>query len=539
MRRIRSAILAGLLSGAFAGASNALTIVVDQLTDPFGSDGLCSLREAMFAAAYNLSFDGCPAGDPGLDRVQLTSGTYLLRAVIALGGVGGDPFIVAGTGVASTQIRPEPGFTGRLFRFQNGTSAAFEQLILAGGDARNLTATGNGGAILAEQSDLRLSDCLVLANLANNGGGVFFTTATGAGAPPSHLVIERSEIADNGARAPVGVDAQAHGGGIYFSIYGSSTARIVDTRFVSNLAAAPFPGNVAGGGALFASAAAPGGRFDLLRVRFDANSASTSGAPGDTVIGAAAYVVSISTPTAIRDTRFRSNDVSAGDTDSVTALYLGVSGPVTVDRLQLDDEDAGESGRHLAAFVAPGHTLQATNLLIARGPDSGLVLVASESSAVDLGHLTVTGHAGIGLDLDAPAGTVRLENSIFWNAGAEIVVRDAPPVQTANLLDVEPQFVLPSGGNFRLAATSPAVNTGHDAAVTMRFADAQHAPRKAGVHTDKGAFEHNGIFADDFETADTAAWTAFNSWNPGRAGRGLCAETVFQATPVRCPFPVP
>jgi hypothetical protein len=502
----RTAALAGLFCIAFAGSSGALTIVVDQLTDPFGSDGLCSLREAMFAAGYNLAFDGCPAGDPGLDRIQLGSGTYLLRAAISLSGV--DPFIVAGIGVASTQIRPEAGFTGRLLRFQNGTSAAFEKLILAGGDARTPTADGNGGAILSEQSDLRLSDCLVLANQANNGGGVFFTTATGAGALPSHLVIERSEIADNVARAPVGEDAQAHGGGLYFSIYGSSTARIVDSRFVSNVVAAPFPGNIAGGAGLHASAVAPGGRFDMLRVRFEGNSAGTSGGPGDTVVGAAAYVISVSTPTAIRDTSFLANDVSAGDIDSVTGLYLGVSGPVILDRLRLDNEDAGESGRHVAAFVAAGHTLQATNLLLARGPDSGLVLVAAESSTVDLGHLTVTGHDAIGLDLDAPVGTVRLENSILWNAGSELVVRDAPPVQTGNLLDIEPQFVLPSGGNLQLAATSPAVNTGEDSAVTMRFADAQHAPRKAGVHTDRGAFERNGIFADNFDSADTGAWSA-------------------------------
>jgi len=69
-------------------ASNAATITVNTTADTLLDDGLCSLREAVFAANTNAAFRGCPAGqaDPVIDTIVLSA----LRYDLTLGDSGDD-----------------------------------------------------------------------------------------------------------------------------------------------------------------------------------------------------------------------------------------------------------------------------------------------------------------------------------------------------------------------------------------------------------------------------------------------------------------
>ncbi|HZJ29425.1 MAG TPA: CSLREA domain-containing protein, partial [Solirubrobacterales bacterium] len=63
----RTTVLVAVLAALLAGAATAhgATIPVTTTTDVVADDGLCSLREAVFAARFDGPVQGCPAGAPG------------------------------------------------------------------------------------------------------------------------------------------------------------------------------------------------------------------------------------------------------------------------------------------------------------------------------------------------------------------------------------------------------------------------------------------------------------------------------------------
>ena len=90
--RVSWFLLTLLALGAAASAAQAATIPVTTTADTLANDGLCSLREAVFAARFDLPIDGtvgtttgCPAGS-GDDIVALEAKDYRL----APGGAGED-----------------------------------------------------------------------------------------------------------------------------------------------------------------------------------------------------------------------------------------------------------------------------------------------------------------------------------------------------------------------------------------------------------------------------------------------------------------
>ena len=64
-------------SGTSAAAAPNL-VTVNTVNDQMGSDGKCSLREAISAANLDAPVDACPAG-VGDDMIILPEGRYLLR----------------------------------------------------------------------------------------------------------------------------------------------------------------------------------------------------------------------------------------------------------------------------------------------------------------------------------------------------------------------------------------------------------------------------------------------------------------------------
>jgi CSLREA domain-containing protein len=472
---------------------HAGTIVVNQTADPTTSDGLCSLREAMFAAGFNIAIDGCPAGDFGFDTIQLAPDTYLLRAPIGLTGI--DPFLLAGSGPTNTRIQPEPGEPGRLFYFHDTASVTFQDLELRNANSWTSTVAGNGGAMRVVDADLTLRNVLFYGNRANAGGGLSFETV----ADLHELSIENSGFGFN--RADEGAPSTgAQGGGLYLDLQGANSAvRIRDTTFAGNVATGTSSTPVSGG-ALQAQLA-PEVSVEVTRSYFLQNRAESQGAQAIAGVSAS---IDVDSGLRIQDSAFYGNDVE-GPAGSVTALSALVFGALTVERTSFTSEDQGEAHRHVGIASDNSAGVSLRSLLLAEGPATGIVLVSGLTDYVELGHLTVTQHAQIGIALEA-YGPTRIENSILWQNGVNLQ-SDGPvsPTLTADLIGIDPLFV--EAGSYELAANSPAVDTGSDTVLVPTFLDLLHRPRKVGIHTDKGALERRGIFADDFGSGDLGFWT--------------------------------
>jgi hypothetical protein len=157
-------------------------------------------------------------------------------------------------------------------------------------------------------------------------------------------------------------------------------------------------------------------------------------------------------------------------------------GPVIVNTLVVGDNGSGPSQSGVAIW------------------GSGLTLI----------NTTVTGSTGYGVvEADPPLNTVAITNSIVWgNSSGDLIGRsggnDAASGATVTYSTVStgmftpgtgttssnPLFVNAGAGNYRLQGASPAVDTGHDAAVpAYATTDLDGGARIVGAAVDMGAYE--------------------------------------------------
>jgi CSLREA domain-containing protein len=222
------------------------TIEVNTVEDEDNSDGDCSLREAILAAASDSARDACPPGS-GADVVFLPPGTYPVSGSIALSteielrgsgaGVtfldgGGTSKILRRSGAAAllmvTDLTLQNGYAG----FGDGGSC-FSQgsgytTIMRYVRFLNCTAGGRGGAIYSSGT-LTLEDSFLQGNqasggpTANNSGGAIYTTG-------GELTLIRTTFMDNIA-SDVSLDGQ--GGAIHHGASNGSLT-IIDSTFAGN-----------------------------------------------------------------------------------------------------------------------------------------------------------------------------------------------------------------------------------------------------------------------------------------------------------------
>jgi CSLREA domain-containing protein len=261
------AALAGLCSaGALAvpSAASAASITVTTVADELTVNGNCSLREAIQAANTNTVVDGCTAGQPGLDSINMPSGGYAMTiaganedanqsgdfdvtddlliqstgngATIEAGSLdrvfhlipkvdGGEtqPLSFETNGITLSAGRRNGGLGGAIYApgietevtLSNGrissSSAASGGAIYAEGPVVLSTftlsgnsATTNGGAIFMAGSGLTLTDVAVTNNTATSaGGGLYLASSFNA------TIIQRTTLAGN--------QAGTGGGGAIFS----------------------------------------------------------------------------------------------------------------------------------------------------------------------------------------------------------------------------------------------------------------------------------------------------------------------------------
>ena len=83
---------------------------VSDTSDNFSINGSCTLREALYAAGSNTSYDTCPAGSTSLDTITLASATFGL----VIGGLIGGPvaqFLITRHGLGSASAEAAAGIS--------------------------------------------------------------------------------------------------------------------------------------------------------------------------------------------------------------------------------------------------------------------------------------------------------------------------------------------------------------------------------------------------------------------------------------------
>jgi CSLREA domain-containing protein len=515
---IRSLVLVALLAAAPAAAT---TWSITSTADAVAVDGVCSLREAIRAAATDLAVNECPAGGAVDEIVLAVAGPFVFdQGQETLSGVAVDLTVrgAPGSGFAEIHLLA----ANRFLRVASGARLTLRNVGLVGGSAHGQS-PAYGGAIRVENATLTLRDVVVSGSSAINGGAVsVFNSSSGR-----TITIENTLFFDNLATAiDSGVGTSCAGGGLDVIAQENTVVRLSDVSFVDNQVDSDLPGSVAIGGGMRLSLA-DSVHFEGRRLLFDGNGVEalgfvrSAGFSLSSSVGAAGSVI-------LEDLRI-GGDALFGPTQSDTTREFNaeVSGaaPLALRRVRSYGFSRVDQAQLIGRVEAVnGATAIVSDLLSVGGPPKGVRLSASGAgSTLVAGNLTVVGHAGVGVELSESAGAeLRLENSILWSNGPgpandlQVLIGEPDYDRTAQrnwigeLGDPDPLFEAAGAGDFHLQEGSGALDAGDAAFASVGRYDADHAPRVAGEGLDLGAFERDALFGDGFESADTAAWEAFD-----------------------------
>ena len=216
-------------------ALGATTIIVTTTADEYNLDnGLCSLREAVVAANTNTAFGGCPAGS-GMDTIYIPAGVYTLTIAgadedeAATGDLDlREDVVISGEGVGTTIIQGNN--LDRVFHIipfitlpPTTVDVRMDNLTIAGGYAINVGAGGGGVLLEGQYNSLDIRECEIRDNQTPSAVGGGLDNRLG------NLVVTNCSIVDNLAE---------RGGGIYTD----GTTEINQSLIYGN------HGNVDGGG---------------------------------------------------------------------------------------------------------------------------------------------------------------------------------------------------------------------------------------------------------------------------------------------------
>ncbi len=213
-------LVLGLLFAYASSPAWAAIITVNSLADDAdGTDGKCTLREAITAAntdtASGTATGECAAGsgDDGIDigltgTVNLTGALPNLSTNITIAGPGADEFTV----------RRDSGGDYSIFTVTSGSVISVSGITISGG---NVSSGIGGGGILINGGNLTITESTISGNSADQGGGIFNQGGT--------LMITSSTISDNSAII---------GGGVFSNtdLSGTQKTTITNTTISGNTA---------------------------------------------------------------------------------------------------------------------------------------------------------------------------------------------------------------------------------------------------------------------------------------------------------------
>lgn len=495
--------LSGLLSGLICvapGLATSYSIVT--VADDFTGNGNCTLREALFAAVSNVAVDACPAGSfAGPDTIDLAAGTYLLP-LGALDAAGCADLTVRGPAASPPTAVLSGGTTHRVLDLQGGGNLTLEDLEFR--DGRDLgTVTPIGGAVRVIEASLTVRRSRFFANISRRGGAIGWA-ASGAA---RRLVIENTVFDSNRAQHPDAAD-QAEGGALWTNGVSGAAQRISDTLFVGNHAESVLASDSVRGGAAHLATEGSGSVVVVERTRFTGNSAEVPGPVG--------FATAAALNTYFQGSTVRFEDVEVSGNTVVAATPVGGTGlamllfgstQATIDRLRVVDNAAGAAVEQAQLSVQSSAFVLLRDGLVVQG-EGGMLVSAFNDGVAVLSQVTVADNTATGLELDQTGtGSISLVNSIVFGNGTDIQTFGTPAIFPANLVGTDPLFTNAAGGDYTLAAGSPAEDAGDTAFSGLGPYDHGHGARLVGVETDLGAYERGALFDDGFESGNTGVWS--------------------------------
>jgi hypothetical protein len=481
-RGLVPALLAATLVAFGAAPAAATVYTIDILFDDRKENGNCGLREALRAADRDVAVDACPAGGTD-DTIMLSSGTYDFRGQEALAGSG--YLNIRSAAYNPLDVTVDLQGAGRFLALTGGGTYSVGGLTIANGDAG--VGDGNGGAIRAVGVNLTIDNFRFVANAATSAGGALYFFADGFSFDRrGRLTLTRGTFLYNHVDGP-----SASGGAVHAYILGpyDDPSYLQALQFESNWVSAS---TRAEGGALYLRAVAVGHAVSCESCSFEGNVALATTGGAD---GAGAFIEG---STGMVDCRFVGNFAYTSDGSPATAALVARTRAeqVNLERLSVDSNSGVSASNTRDVFLdVEGGVLSLVDSRLTHGFGSGLEARASRGT-LRLGHLTIAGYPGAGAAVRVlSTGQAVLQNSIsVFNGGGNFNVLEGMVPQTTNFIGGDPLFVDAGGGNYRLAAGSPAIDAGWRSVVTYRPLDLDRHPRLAGGATDIGAYEFTPIY---------------------------------------------
>ena len=203
---------------------------------------------------------------------------------------------------------------------------------------------------------------------------------------------------------------------------------------------------------------------------------------------------------------------------------IGAEGTLTIRDSRIVDNDTDHLGGGICCgnYRSDFDTVTISNSLIARNTVDGVGAGIYVEGYNDYWELTVTnstitdntsssGGGGI-----CSHGPVVINNSIVWSNDEGEISGEWEVAGSNNLIGVDPRFVDPAAGDYRLNEFSPGIDAGDTTLVDGSRAsegyplietDLDGGPRIRGDQVDIGAFEYEGAVAPDRETPSTVVTT--------------------------------
>lgn len=475
-------ILAVLLAVACAGTAAAAVITVDTAADVEGTDGFCSLREALTAANADAPHFECPGGD-GADRIVFALATPVSILLASDLPAITDSVRISGPGMDQIGI---VGLGRRLIDFDTASGGFLAVDGLALTDGRSPGGSGgDGGAAWIGLGETALFERVhFFENLSLGGGGAL--AADSSTAAPTSVTVRECFFESNVAMGVTG------GGGVLMAGTGSALTVTRSTFFDNDAVDA-----AGSGGAIAASR----GTFVIDSTTISGNSANGTG-------GGIFFQVSGATPV----------------TGSLTVIDSTITENV-------GDADAGGSGFAGGIEVAVGSnqtgTFELVNSVVAANLDAGVV-ARHDLDCTSTVQLLASGANFIGTNEGCstlfPAGSPNASGDWVGTNAAPLdpaleplagnggpVPTHRPSVTTAGALGISPlidQGLCPGVRTDQRGFGNPLNG--------FRRVDLAAVPNPAGGDgCDVGAVEVNAapierptIFADGFESGTTLLWSS-------------------------------
>jgi predicted outer membrane repeat protein len=378
--------------------------------------------------------------------------TFALEAALPPG-TGPGPVILDGQG------------TNRAVTVNLDTAAAARTLTLDGLQIRNGFGNGSGGGILfasggAERLTVNILNCAITNNVATSSGGGIYASQYASGAR-MEMVVSNSVVSHNEAVA-------GSGGGIRLqAYYGSLTVR--DSTFAHNVTT---NGSSQSGGAIYFDGGyyMVGGQLSAENSRFVGNIGRSNGQTVNASVGGGA-IYRNSGPVTLRNCLLAGNKGYFGG--AVFAMRFN-GYEYRFENCTLADNESNGNVIHFRDIGGTAGITFHVNNAIFHGGTTALFTGTTGSGSPRAGSDLLIDHCCLPVDY---AGTT--------TAAGDLVAG------TGNITQ-PPQFLDQAGGDYRLAAGSPCINTGTNRAWMAGALDLDGNPRVDGVYrtVDMGAYEY-------------------------------------------------